>query len=262
MKPRRSVERIVETESSNESLASEELLAMDDAVSLEELSQAYAKLITLQESSGAIASPDLTVAEGDSEDEDIDEDEDELESFEERAEDGCLITPTSILEAILFVGNSENLPSTAAELSSMMRGVQATDIPALVSELNAKYRHHGHVLEIVPIDDGYRMQLANDLDAFRNTVAARVRETQLSQSAVDCLSVVAYRPGSTCEEIEQIWGRSASNALSLLVRRELLRVDRQGHGKTAKTHYFPSERFLNLVGIESLDDLPRVDDDY
>jgi segregation and condensation protein B len=260
MKPRRSVERIVETESSNESLASEELLAMDEAVSLEELSQAYAKLITQQESSGAIALPDLTEAEGDSEN--LDDDEDELDSFEERAEDGCLITPTSILEAILFVGNSENLPSTADELSSMMRGVHATDIPALVSELNAKYRQHGHVLEIVPIVDGYRMQLASDLDAFRNTVVARVRESQLSQSAVDCLSVVAYRPGSTCEEIEQIWGRAASNALSLLVRRELLRVDRQGHGKTAKAHYFPSERFLNLVGIESLDDLPRVDDDY
>ncbi len=188
-------------------------------------------------------------------------DEEEFESFEERAEDGCLVSPASILEAILFVGNSENRPCTAVQLASMMRGVQAADIPALVAELNTKYRNDGSVLEIVAIDDGFRMQLANDLDAFRNTVTARVRETQLSQSAVDCLSVVAYRPGSTCEEIERIWGRPASNALSLLVRREILRVDRQGHGKTAKTHYFPSERFLNLVGIESLEDLPSVDDD-
>ncbi len=59
MKTRRSVERIVESETDNPSLGNEDLLAMDDAVSLEELSQAYAKLITQHDSSGPIAEPDL-----------------------------------------------------------------------------------------------------------------------------------------------------------------------------------------------------------
>ncbi len=260
MKSRHRVERIVEAESLEVVAADEALLAMDDAVSLEELSEAYAKLLTQQDSSGENGSTVPMETEGDSDN--ISTENNELESFEERGEDGCPVSAAGILEAIFFVGNSENHPFSALQLANMMRGVQASDIPELVSELNEKYRRGGHVLEIVSVDDGFRMQLVNDLDAFRNTVTAKVRETQLTQNAVDCLSVVAYRPGSTCEEIEQIWGRPATGVLSLLVRRELIRIDRQGHGKTAKTYYFPADRFLNLVGIATLEDLPTVDDEY
>jgi segregation and condensation protein B len=262
MKPRRSVERIVEAELLDEEVADESLLSMDNAVSLEELSEAYAKLLTQQDSSSIQHATAPNAVDDHSESDSADADLDELDSIEERGEDGCPVTPTGILEAIFFVGDSENRPFSAVELANMMRGLQASDIPELVAELNEKYRRDGHVLEIVSVDGGFRMQLVSDLDAFRNIVTAKVKETQLNQNAVDCLSLVAYRPGSTCEEIEQIWGRPASSVLSLLVRRELLRIDRQGHGKMAKTHYFPAERFLNLVGIASLDDLPTVDEDY
>ena len=90
----------------------------------------------------------------------------------------------------------------------------------------------------------------------------KLRETQLNQAAIDCLSLVAYRPGVTREEVERLWSRPASSVLSLLVRRDLLRIERKGKGKQAVTKYFPTDRFLNLIGIESLDDLPVAESEF
>ncbi len=71
----------------------------------------------------------------------------------------------------------------------------------------------------------------------------KIRETQLNQAAIDCLSLVAYRPGITREEIEHLWNRSASSVLGLLVRRDLLRIEREGKGKSSSIRYFTRNVF-------------------
>jgi segregation and condensation protein B len=50
--------------------------------------------------------------------------------------------------------------------------------------------------------------------------------------------------------------------LNQLVRRQLLRIERvkPEEGGRAIPHYYPTERFLVLFGLESLDDLPHVEE--
>jgi segregation and condensation protein B len=59
----------------------------------------------------------------------------------------------------------------------------------------------------------------------------------------------------TREEVDKIRGRPCGAILSQLVRRELLRIDRpSGKGKTVRYH--TTDRFLQVFGLDSLEELP------
>ncbi len=256
MKPKRGVQRIEPDQI--DAHATDASSIDDGAFSLEELSAAYSKLI---------GEPDV----GDSQSDDgtgtsasVQDESESLAGTESAREsdDTCLVTGRSIIEAALFVGNPNNIGLNAETVASMMRGVQASEVVDWIEELNRHYIEQGHVMRIVQVESGYRMQLAPEHQSIRDSMTGKLRETQLNQAAIDCLSLVAYRPGISREELERLWSRPASSVLGLLVRRELLRVEREGKGKQALIKYFPTDRFLNLIGIASLDDLPMAESEF
>ena len=194
----------------------------------------------------------------------------------EASKDELAITPERIVEALLFVGQADTKPLTSNQIASTMRGVDADEIPGFVDRLNQLYQSTGRVMRIEQREAGYVLCVAPEFQRSTNTIQGKLRETRLPPAAVDCLALVAYNPGATREEIEKLWNQSASSMLSLLVRKELLEIVRD-HQPTEKSkskskskstsksqkasvaRYHPTERFLNLLGLSSLHDLPRVD---
>lgn len=248
MQPRTGVKRI---ESDDASETPDDLMAVDEAVTLEELSAAYAKLVESDE-------PPSLPASSLSDESQSSHLPDEP-SIAIEPDDTLVVSPRGIVEAILFVGNANNAPLTADELARGMRGVSAADIPPIIDELNTMYRENGHAMRIIDNKAGYHLEVSSDLALFENVVTAKHRETQLNQSAIDCLSLVAYNPGATKDQIDRLWGRPSSSVLNLLVRRDLVRVERTDSEKRSQNRYYPTERFLELVGLETIDDLPVVD---
>lgn len=193
------------------------------------------------------------------------------------------ITPERIVEALLFVGLPDSKPMTSSQLASTMRGVHADEVPSFVDRLNQLYQSTGRVMRIEQREAGYVLCVAPEFQRSTNTIQGKLRETRLPPTAVDCLALVAYNPGATREEIEKLWNRSASAMLNLLVRKELLEIVREEktreekptpknasksaskssskNQKPSPARYHPTERFLNLLGLSSLQDLPRVDSD-
>jgi segregation and condensation protein B len=76
---------------------------------------------------------------------------------------------------------------------------------------------------------------------------------------VEVLSLVAYREPLTVEEVNRLRGVPSGNILRHLVQRRLLRLER-GQSKPRKSQYFTTDRFLEVFGLSSLNDLPRSDD--
>jgi segregation and condensation protein B len=95
----------------------------------------------------------------------------------------------------------------------------------------------------------------------RDKFYSKAKETQLTQSAIDCLALVAYQPGITREEIEKQWNQPAASMLSNLVRRGLLRIEKPSTAPASHPgNYFTTDRFLDVIGLDSLDDLPLADE--
>jgi len=176
-------------------------------------------------------------------------------------EDDPLPSPTAIVEAALFIGNPENRGLSEAELAALMRDVTPDDISRYVDQLNAGYQANGQALRIHRDEDGLRMGVAPDMETVRRAFYGKIRESRLSQAAIEVLSLVAYQPGITAEKVQDQRGKESASLLSQLVRRRLLeqrRLQKPGE-KRASPVYFPTERFLQLFQIRSLEDLPHVE---
>jgi len=285
MKAGRGVQRI-EPQDSEPVLGAELPSIEDDSLSLEQLGKVYADMLSssssvpastaledqLDDDSASNSQVPNSVAGSTSEapDKALNADSERLAS--EPSKDELAITPERIVEALLFVGQADAKPLTSNQIASTMRGVDANEIPGFVDRLNQLYLSTGRVMRIEQREAGYVLCVAPEFQRSTNTIQGKLRETRLPPAAVDCLALVAYNPGATREEIEKLWNRSASLMLSLLVRKELLEIVREQeptrkfksptkNQKASVARYHPTERFLNLLGLSSLQDLPRVDSD-
>lgn len=172
------------------------------------------------------------------------------------------VTPKSILEALLFVGHPQNRPLSPHQAAEIMRGVQPEEVAALVAELNAQYEASGRAYRIVFEDGGYRMKLLPELESLREGFFGKVRQVRLSQQALEVLAIVAYRQPITVKEVNRLRGKPSGGILAQLVRRDLLTVTNppaEGGARQA-AQYRTTQRFLDLFGLQSLEDLPQLGD--
>lgn len=227
-----------------------------DAVSLEDLAQAFAEatgeLVSEavgkddvgEDASSPEESPSAPVAEtaGSSEEQEVP------------------ATPKSIFEALLFVGHPHNHPLSPAQAAEIMRGVKPEEIAHLVTELNAGYERTGRPYRIVFEHGGYRMKLLPEFEALRDGFFGKVRPVRLSRQALEVLAIVAYKQPITVRDVNLMRGRSSGALLAQLVRRNLLAVSipQDAEGKKGPPCYRTTQRFLDVFGLQSLEDLPQL----
>lgn len=216
----------------------------DHGLSLEDLSEAYAQLID----GGADPYQPEEVEEDEADDDLIAEDDEQPGDID--------VTPRGILEAMLFVGSSNNEPLSGRFVAGMMRGVSPREIDELVNELNETYEAEGCPYQIASIGAGYTMQLRPEFMRVRDKFYGRVREAKLSQPAIDVLAMVAYQQPVTRDAVSKLRGQSSGGLLSQLVRRQLLRIERTEDDPRTPL-YYTTDRFLDLFQLASIDELPQ-----
>jgi segregation and condensation protein B len=173
--------------------------------------------------------------------------------------DVCPVSPQTILEALLFVGNRDGQPLTARQAAELMRGVEPGEIGELVDRLNRRYQERGCPYQVIDDGPGYRLTLRKTFGPLRERFYGRIRETRLSQAAIDVLAIVAYRQPITADQVRQLRDKPSGRLLSQLVRLGLLRVERS-ETPPGKLQYATAPRFLELFGLESIDDLPQSEE--
>jgi segregation and condensation protein B len=183
----------------------------------------------------------------------------ETGSFGETALRECEINPRSVVEAMLFVGQPDSRALSARELAAAMRGVSPSEIGAAVAELNSTYDSDGAPYRIEQTNAGYRMALRAEFDRMRDKFYGRVKEARLSPAVLEVLSILAYHQPATLEQVNELRGAASGAALSTLVRRKLVTLERPVDGG-GPSQYSTTERFLKLFGLESLDALPRAEE--
>ncbi|RIK77451.1 MAG: hypothetical protein DCC67_12655 [Planctomycetota bacterium] len=213
--------------------------------SLERLSSAFARLMgaTSAAARHAQASPQVAVV-----------------AEEAMVDDVALpVTPRMIVEGMLFVGDAQGRPLTARQIASHIRDVTPAEVDELVAQLNETYRTDGAAYEIVAQGGGYQMRLRSDLAGVRERFRGRIRTARLTPQAIEVLSIVAYRPGVTVEELNRLRSAQSYAILSQLVRRELVRAERPKESPRV-ARYYTTARFNQLFGVSSPAELPRAEE--
>jgi len=227
-------------------------------LSLDALAEAFAEVMGGRAEGDHAPPGDAAQPSDDVPDADADE-TDETDLATQAANECCPVTPRSILEAMLFVGNQESRGLSAQQAAELMHGVEPDEIPRLVDELNERYAQSGRPYVIVDEGGNYRLTLRRAFHALRNRFYGRIREARLSQAAIDVLAIVAYEQPLNSEEVSRQRGKPSSHVLAQLVRRGLLRVERRSSPRRT-AYYCTTDRFLELFGLESLEDLPQSEE--
>ena len=232
----------------------------DDSFSLDDLGAAYAQALAEHDPEAFANTATGDESENAGDDSPLEDNEPHINDDPEA--DDSYVTPIGIIEAALFVGHPENQSLSEMRLASLMRDVTPEEVVEMIDELNQSYRQQRQALRIIRDELGYRMTISPEVESIRRSFLGKVREAGLNQSAVEVLALVAYQPGITGQKVQDQRGRESVSLLNQLVRRQLLEIRREPTEESAKLvpHYYPTERFLYLFGLQSLDDLPHVEE--
>jgi segregation and condensation protein B len=160
------------------------------------------------------------------------------------------------LEALLF---STSEPVALGELARVL-GVDESVVAEALSRLEADYcrPERGFMLERVA--GGFRLASKPDYASLIVDLLRPVRNSGLSQAALETLAIVAYKQPVTRAEVEAIRGVRAEAALNSLLERELVEECGRKEAPGRPILYRTTERFLVEFGLQSLEELPPLAD--
>jgi segregation and condensation protein B len=160
------------------------------------------------------------------------------------------------IEAVLFVAVEPVLPGLLAELlEEPVERVEAT-----LDALAESYLAQGHGFMLARIAGGARLQTHPDLAPYVERFANRDVSHRLSTAALETLAIVAYRQPVSRGQISSLRGVNVDGVTRLLEQRGYIDVVGRAEGPGQPALYGTTDLFLERLGLDSLDQLPPVED--
>lgn len=163
-----------------------------------------------------------------------------------------------IIEAIVFVAD-QPLPdyivrNTLGELAA------GQDIPQLLAEIAAEYETRNGAFELRNIAGGWQFATRKEYSPWIRKLHKDKTVLRLSNSALESLSVIAYKQPVTRSEIEEIRGVEAGGVIDTLLERKLVRVVGRKETLGRPLLYGTTAEFLKHFGLSHLSELPSLEE--
>ena len=163
----------------------------------------------------------------------------------------------AIMEAILFtMGESVEISRLAEVIEADVK-----ETKKILSEMQQEYKERDGGIQLMILDNAVQLGTRKELYEYIIQIAKAPRKVSLSESALETLSIIAYKQPITRLEIEKIRGVDCHHAINRLVEydfvQELGRLDAPGRPILFGT----TEQFLRSFGLENLSQMPEMDMD-
>lgn len=157
-----------------------------------------------------------------------------------------------ILEALLFASSE---PLDADTLSTYLD----KEIRLIESLETLQKRYAGRGVNLVRRGDKWAFRTAEDLGFLLRREEQETRP--LSRAALETLSIIAYHQPATRAEIEEVRGvATGKGTLDLLMEAGWIRMRGRRRTPGRPVTYGTTAAFLDHFGLESLGDLPGLDE--
>ncbi len=166
------------------------------------------------------------------------------------------------VEALIFCSSN---PVKVTEIQTCLIEMFGTNIPqeALNSTLEgliSRYEAPNFAFQIEKIGEGYQFLTK---PAYQSSISILLRnrsKKRLSTSALETLSIIAYKQPISKPQIEQIRGVNCDYTLQKLLEKELVEIKGKSNAIGRPLIYGTTEKFMNYFGLNSLKDLPAPKD--
>ncbi len=162
-----------------------------------------------------------------------------------------------ILESLLFVAEQPiTLKAMVDVFDNQSSKEELTDI---LQGLASEYEARGSALEVKEIAGGWQIATQSAFGPWIRKLFKDKLTYRLSASAMETLSIIAYKQPITRNEIEEIRGVEVTGVLETLVERRLVKIAGRKESIGRPLLYGTTPDFLRAFGLKNLEDLPSIE---
>ncbi|GAA5221428.1 SMC-Scp complex subunit ScpB [Membranihabitans marinus] len=166
------------------------------------------------------------------------------------------------VESLIFIANPAISLDEIGDCLEKLEGQRPNDadISNILDILIAKYAQGQYSFEIVEMNDGFRFMTKGQYQPTIASYIKQVNSKKLSNSALETLSIIAYKQPIAKSEIEQIRGVNCDYTVQKLLEKELITITGRSEKIGKALLYGTSDKFMDYFGLKSMDDLPKLKD--
>lgn len=163
---------------------------------------------------------------------------------------------SKIIETLLFITDE---PLTLSRIAKICDINDEKKVEEIIEEIKHNYDLQNRALTIVKVAGGWQMTTRPEYSLWVRKLYSTRLTTRLSNAALEVLGIVAYRQPVTKAEIEAIRGVDSSGPIDTLLERRLITSIGRKEVVGRPIMYGTTDEFLKHFGLNSLDDLPKLD---
>lgn len=160
----------------------------------------------------------------------------------------------AIIESMLFAAGRE---VSVKEIMNILE-IAAEDIDKIILNMKNEYDRRNSGIEILKIDDNYQLCTRKEFYEYIYPLFDNRAKPNISNAALETLSIIAYNPNVTRSEIEAIRGVSADGTVYKLLEFDLIEESGKLDAPGRPTMYKVTSKFMKMFGISSLEELPDL----
>jgi len=158
----------------------------------------------------------------------------------------CATEPVSLEE--IRLGLSENFQSE----------IEVETIATVIETIRMRYEGPGFAFSLSETAGGYHFLSKPAYQSSLALVWKQKVKKRLSPSALETLSIIAYKQPVSKPDIEKIRGVNCDYAVQKLLEKELIVITGKSSLPGRPVLYGTSRKFMDYFGINSMDELPDL----
>lgn len=169
---------------------------------------------------------------------------------------------THHVEALIFCSSEpiKKKEIKACLMEMFEAEVADKDIEKALKSLVKKYESDDFAFSVSHLAGGYQFLTKPAYQSSISILLKQKSKRRLSTSALETLSIIAYKQPITKGEVEQIRGVSCDYSIHKLLDKELIIIKGKAETVGKPLIYGTSDKFMEYFEINSLDELPTPKD--
>jgi segregation and condensation protein B len=163
----------------------------------------------------------------------------------------------SIMEGLIFTSGEEGV--SLLQLQSVLKDFSKEELKEELQKMEEACLEEERGIVLTNYGGRYRYLAKEHVNEYAKSLYARTSMSFLSPSALETLALVAYRQPITRVEIDEIRGVASDLMLRKLCARGLVETCGRKDVAGRPLLYQVTPQFLDTFGLESLQDLPEVE---
>lgn len=164
----------------------------------------------------------------------------------------------NIVEVLLFITDR---PLSGRRLKDIAgEEVSDDEIRAAVAAITTRLSESSSPVEIREVAGGWQFATRAEYAPWVKKLYRDKTRLKLSQSALETLSIIAYRQPITRLEIERVRGIESLGVSETLLERKLIKIVGRKETLGRPLLYGTTQEFLKYFGLQHLSELPTIED--